>query len=147
MAAKKVSKKTEAPTEPTVETLIEMAKTGGDFTDFDISDLEKQPGDGDLCLVRIFNPEKGRAEDGPVAVFDQHRGTFFKDPEHGGGGSVVGPRRDNYKAERLRNVVAYVVIVAAHNPTPADNESIIDHGPNSMAHAATRPPVHNLPPE
>lgn len=106
--------------------------------EFDIASEDTTPGDGDLCKVRVFDEKKGKAADGPICVFDAPRGVFFKDPERGGGGSVIGPRRDNYKAERVRNVVAFTVIEAGHNPNP-EPMSVIDHK-RGLEHASSRPP-------
>ena len=130
---------------PDVEALLATAREAGEFVDFDIANLEAQPKDGDLCLVKVYDPDKQKAVEGPVSVFDQRRGVFFKCPEHGGGGSVVGPRRDNYKAERLRNVVAFAVVVEDHNPHPPA-DSIIDHR-RGMEHASNRPPKITTPPD
>lgn len=122
--------------------LIEAAKAKAPkFTDYERG--KAQPEDGDLCMVKVFDTSKGRAEAGALSIYDDHRGVFFKSPEFGGGGSVVGPRRDNYKAERVPNVVAFAVIVPSHDPAP-EPDSIIDHRAG-IEHASSKPPQVRTP--
>lgn len=119
------------------------------FLDFDIADLEAQPKDGDRCKTKVFNPGKGQQQDGPMCIFDQRRGVFFREPTRDDTGMVTscetGQRRDNYKAERVRNVVAFYVLEAGVDPGPEPG-SIIDHR-NALAHASSRPAQHHLPGE
>ena len=131
---------TEAPLDDdAVKVRLEQAK---DASFIPIEELER-PGDGDLCLVKVFDPSKGTSSDGPACIYDAHRGVFFKDPKFGGGGSVVGPRRDNYKAERVRNVVSFVIAVKAHDPAP-EPDTIIDHAGNAER-ASRLPPQVRTP--
>lgn len=127
-------------------------KAAEKYLKFDIKDLEAQPNDGDLCKVKQFDQEHGKTVDGPLAVFDQRRGVFFKEPARDDDGNLVltkanpiGNRRDNYKAERLRNVTDYCVVKEGHDCAPPP-DSVIDHR-RGLEHASTRPASHNLPPD
>ena len=148
MAAKKTGQKTADPkateateaTEPT-----EPTELAGPI-DYDL-EAGAIPNDGDLCETVVFDPKKGQATAGPTCIYDGARGVFFKAPERDATGMVVscetGQRRDNYKAERIRNVVTFTVIEAGHDPAPPA-ESVIDHR-KAMDHASARPPEHNIP--
>lgn len=113
--------------------------------EFDLADPSSTPADGDRCSVKVFDTERAKAVAGPICIYDAPRGVFFKCPELGGGGSIIGPRRDNYKAERVRNVVSYLVLDAELNPNP-EADSIIDHA-RGLERASTRPPKVATPPD
>lgn len=114
----------------------------GEIVEFDLhvvlesGDLQ----DGDRCEIKVFDSSKGRTSDGPISIFDGSRGVFFKCPVHGGGGSIVGPRRDNYKAERVRDVVAFKVIEANADPKP-EQLGVLDTARMAQAVSARPAPI------
>lgn len=112
------------------------------YKEFDFSDEKKVPNDGDLCAVKVFDSSRGKNVLGGLAIFDAQRNVFFQNPERDDTGTVtscpVGTRRDNYKAMRVRDVVAYSVLDKDHDPAP-EADSIIDHR-NALQHASDKPP-------
>lgn len=139
-AAEPAAEVTEESSPPKVDELVALAKAEDGRVMQSTEDAT--PGDGDLCLTKVFDPEKGKTSDGPVCIFDAHRGVYFQSPEFGGG-SIVGPRRDNYKAARIRNVVAFSVVVKEHDPAP-EPDTIIDHR-GGLDHASSKPPQIRTP--
>lgn len=92
---------------------------------FDISKPGSQPGDGDLCKVDSFDA-KNAVTISQRAIFDAHRGTFFKVPGKNAG------HRSMYKAVRVRNVLEFEVIEKGKDPTP-ESLGIIDHRATAKA--------------
>lgn len=137
MAGKKKDDATPAPTE---------------FVAFDIKGEGTVPNDGDLCEVKLFDAKLGKQVTGPLSVFDAKRGVFFKEPQRDDEGNMVntssnaiGTRRDNYKADRVRNVTEFKVVKEAHDPNRSDG-SVIDHR-RGLEHASARPPAITTPPD